>query len=42
MLYDIQSKTLFEYNEKYAPISLSPTRTIPAPSENVVFKFIFG
>ena len=40
MLYDVQCKTLFEYNETYAPISLSQTRNIPAPSDNV-FSFFF-
>ena len=40
MLYDVQCKTLFEYNETYAPISLSQTRNIPEPSDNV-FSFFF-
>ena len=41
MLYFVQSKTLFEQNETYATFSLSPTRTIPAPSDYAVFKILF-
>ena len=37
MLYYVQSKTLFEENETYAPISFSPTRTMPEPSDDAVF-----
>ena len=39
MLYYFQAKTLFDHNETYAHISLSPTRTILAPSDDAFFNF---
>ena len=41
MLQYVQSKTLFGQNNMYAPIFLSPTLTMPAPSDDAVLNFIF-
>ena len=41
MLYYVQSKSLFEYKETYAPIYLSPTQNMLAPSDDAVLKFLF-
>ena len=40
VLYYVQSKTLFDQNETHAPISLSPTGTIPEPSDDAVFYYL--
>ena len=41
MLSYVQSKALLDYNETYAPISLSPTQTMAAPSDDSFLKFTF-